>query len=53
MLVSEGGAGTVDLIEAALGTVINVLVLLVITLFLLGLAGRAFRWLWEIWGGRR
>jgi hypothetical protein len=43
----------VDLIELTLGRAINLLVLLVITLFLLGLASKAVRWLWEIWGGDR
>jgi hypothetical protein len=42
-----------DLIEATLGAAINLLVLLVITIFLLGCVSWALRWLWEIWGGRR
>jgi hypothetical protein len=42
-----------DLIQTTLGTVITLLVLLVVTFFLLGLAARALRWMWESWGGRR
>jgi hypothetical protein len=46
-------ASQVEIIEVTLGAAINLLVLLVITLFLLGLASKAVRWLWEIWGGHR
>ena len=42
-----------ELLELTLGRGINLLVLLVITLFLLGLVSKAVRWLWEIWGGHR
>jgi hypothetical protein len=42
-----------DQIEGTLGAAISLLILLVITIFLLGLVSRAVRWLWEIWGGRR
>ena len=42
-----------ELLELTLGRAINLLVLLVITLFLLGLVSKAVRWLWEIWGGHR